>query len=246
MLRLVLSILLINVLALTWAHQLCGQTSREFEKAHQELLNIQSYQFSLPFNHKEETPQSNQHEPPPEKPRSPNSNDPPKPDSHFEPPSLFDTFLLMLKWLIVNLVGLMAFVYVGTFFLKPAQTTQNFEAISELANQRISDEAMKKITERVYALAEQKHYALAIHELLLYTIRDIRFNLDTAISESMTSREIVRRASVPPTAARELSVLVSKVEISFFGGNKTSYDDFKRCLESFQNFFKICYMESTS
>jgi hypothetical protein len=60
-------------------------------------------------------------------------------------------------------------------------------------------------------------FAEAIHELLLQALADIRALHGTALAPSLTSREILREASLADIARTALRLLIGRVERTWFG-----------------------------
>jgi hypothetical protein len=84
------------------------------------------------------------------------------------------------------------------------------------------------------ALAAQGRYGEAIHALLLETLAAL--SRSARLAPSLTSREIVARAPMPPPARDALAGLAMAVELSHFGGAEPGPADFASCLERFRTF----------
>lgn len=83
-------------------------------------------------------------------------------------------------------------------------------------------------------LAREGRFTEALHMLLLDCIAQLRqLRFDSLIAPSMTSRELVRRLSLPEQSAKSLSAIVSAVELSHFGGRQPVERDYARCRESY-------------
>ena len=72
--------------------------------------------------------------------------------------------------------------------------------------------------------------------LLLQALADMRSRLDVAIADSLTSREILRRAAVSPTAKSALQEIVGAVERAYFGDHPAGEHDYVACRDNFSAF----------
>lgn len=82
-------------------------------------------------------------------------------------------------------------------------------------------------------LAEQGQYGEAMHVLLLNSLAEIRLRLGTSFAASLTSREILRRVSLPQTGSRAFGAIVQSVERTYFGGKPASRDEYLGCRQEF-------------
>ncbi len=85
-------------------------------------------------------------------------------------------------------------------------------------------------------LARLGRFVEAMHVLLLQALADMRSRLDVAIADSLTSREILRRASVSPTARSALQEIVGAVERAYFGDHPAGEPDYRACRDNFSAF----------
>jgi hypothetical protein len=79
------------------------------------------------------------------------------------------------------------------------------------------------------ALAEQGRFVEAMHILLLHCLDEMKRRLKVDIADSLTSREIVRRAHLPDQAAVALKGIVIRVESSYFGDHPAGRPDYLSC-----------------
>jgi len=84
------------------------------------------------------------------------------------------------------------------------------------------------------ALAAAGRFDEAIHALLLATLAALA--RATRLAPSLTSREVLGRAALGPGAREALAGLVLAVEVSRFGGEVPSADDYRACLDRFHVF----------
>jgi hypothetical protein len=88
--------------------------------------------------------------------------------------------------------------------------------------------------DEIMALARAGDYEAAIHLLLLQGLRQLDRMIGVNLAPSLTSREILRRQSVPAHASGDLATLVTAVEISRFAGRPAGEAIFQACLESYR------------
>lgn len=85
------------------------------------------------------------------------------------------------------------------------------------------------------ALSREGRFVEAIHLLLLQSLADIRQRLGVQFEDSLTSREILRRARLSPQGRTSLKEMVAAVEWTFFGGYPAELADYTACRRSFTN-----------
>lgn len=83
-------------------------------------------------------------------------------------------------------------------------------------------------------LASRGHYGEAMHVLLLKSLAEIRLRLGTSFAISLTSREILRKVSLPQTGAGALGAIVQSVEQTYFGGRPAGRQDYLGCRQEFE------------
>jgi hypothetical protein len=82
-------------------------------------------------------------------------------------------------------------------------------------------------------LAAAGRFVEAMHVLLLQSLAEIRARLDEQFADSLTSREILRRARLSETGRRSLRDIVDRVEWTYFGEHPAALPDYAACRESF-------------
>jgi hypothetical protein len=82
-------------------------------------------------------------------------------------------------------------------------------------------------------LAAAGRFVEAMHVLLLQGLAAIRAGLDEEFADSLTSREILRRASLPDHGRASLRDIVSRVELTYFGQYPAALADYQACRASF-------------
>ena len=109
-----------------------------------------------------------------------------------------------------------------------AEGTGEAEAGAPLAAQSPSD-----ILLAADELARQGRYVDAMHVLLLKGLADIRQRLGEEFADSLTSREIMRRAQLSAAGASALREIVLGVERSYFGEHPVGPRDYEVCRRRF-------------
>jgi Domain of unknown function (DUF4129) len=85
------------------------------------------------------------------------------------------------------------------------------------------------------ALSREGRFVEAIHLLLLQGLADIRQRLGMQFEDSLTSREILRRARLSSQGRTSLQEMVAAVEWTYFGGYPAELADYTACRRSFAN-----------
>lgn len=85
-------------------------------------------------------------------------------------------------------------------------------------------------------LARLGRFVEAMHVLLLQALADMHRRLDVVIADSLTSREILRRAKVSPLAKSALQEIIGAVERAYFGDYPAGENDYHSCRTSFATF----------
>jgi hypothetical protein len=97
------------------------------------------------------------------------------------------------------------------------------------------------ILEAADELAAAGRFMEAMHMLLLQGLAHMRQRLDEQFSDSLTSREILHRASLPETARASLRDVVTRVELTYFGKHPAALADYIACRESFNALARSLY-----
>jgi hypothetical protein len=82
-------------------------------------------------------------------------------------------------------------------------------------------------------LAAQGRFVEAMHVLLLQGLAAIRAGLDEEFADSLTSREILRRARLSEPGRASLRDIVNRVEWTYFGQYPAALADYEACRASF-------------
>jgi hypothetical protein len=86
---------------------------------------------------------------------------------------------------------------------------------------------------RADELAARGNFVEAMHALLLQSLAYIRERLNEQFADSLTSREILARAPLPPEGRASLRDIVSRVEWTYFGEREATRSDYEACRASF-------------
>jgi hypothetical protein len=78
-------------------------------------------------------------------------------------------------------------------------------------------------------LARLGAYGEALHLLLLYCLNEMRRRFGLGLPASLTSREILGLSALPEIRRTGLSIIVSAVEVSHFGGRPTDETTYRLC-----------------
>lgn len=92
---------------------------------------------------------------------------------------------------------------------------------------------MEKAQVEADDFARSGNFAEAMHTLLLQSIGELRGRLAIPISVSLTSREILHKAPLPPEGRSAFADIIGRVEISYFGTHEPSADEYEACRRSF-------------
>jgi hypothetical protein len=83
-------------------------------------------------------------------------------------------------------------------------------------------------------LAERGRYAEAMHLLLLRALAEVRERLKVTFADSLTSREILRRAPLEPVARNAFAEIIGEVELTHFGDTLADRSDYFTCRGHFE------------
>ncbi len=147
----------------------------------------------------------------------------------------FGTLAELLLWGVAILgAGGLLFLLAREMNARLAQRTQAAVAGSAVPEETIATAGPKRLDD-ADALAQSGAFSDAIHLLLLVLLEELRRGLDLFLAPSLTSREVLRRVSLPDEADQALSRLVRAVELSQFGGHAATATDYDRCRTWFES-----------
>lgn len=82
------------------------------------------------------------------------------------------------------------------------------------------------------ALARDGRFVEAMHELLLAALAEIRARLGERLADSLTSREILRKAPLPESGRQALAEIIGRVERTYFGEHPAQGADYILCRDN--------------
>jgi hypothetical protein len=82
-------------------------------------------------------------------------------------------------------------------------------------------------------LARQGRFMEAMHRLLLQALCELRERVAEPFADSLTSREVLRRAKLPLPGQLALHDIVARVELTYFGSRPGDHSDYAACRASF-------------
>jgi hypothetical protein len=146
-----------------------------------------------------------------------------------EPPKA--TTFQIPDWWVLGLVGLgVLFFLYNLRDIIPAWRRRASEE-GELAGEtgELAAQSPNDILLSADELAREGRYVEAMHILLLKSLGDMRRRLNEQFADSLTSREILRRAALSDAGARALRAIVLSVERSYFGQHPVARADYEAC-----------------
>lgn len=85
------------------------------------------------------------------------------------------------------------------------------------------------------ACAADGRFMEAMHELLLQSLSDIRRHSFSRLDSSLTSREILRHANLPPPGRHALGNIIQGVELTYFGLRPATATEWQACRVAFES-----------
>jgi len=107
---------------------------------------------------------------------------------------------------------------------KPDAVRTGTAIVADLDRARLGD-----VLAEADRLARQGAYGEALHLILLHCVGELRQRLGLGVPISLTSREILRLSLLPEARRAALSIIVSAVEISYFGGRPVDEATYRLC-----------------
>ena len=95
-------------------------------------------------------------------------------------------------------------------------------------------ERMEETGDEADALARRGLLAEAMHMLLLRSLVELRQRLGVTLADSLTSREILHRLTLPEVGRQALADLIRRVEFVHFGRRPAGPDDYGACRASYE------------
>lgn len=155
---------------------------------------------------------------------------------HFELPPAVAKILKVLMWVVFLVGGAVVAFYLANearLFSRWRKGRTDVGAADAAAAADGADGGEGSRLDDYESFARRGRYAEAVHLLLLRSIDSIR-ERGVAVSSALTSREILRHASLEEAEREALSTLVDVTEVTHFGGRDASEDDFVLCRDLFR------------
>ncbi len=150
-----------------------------------------------------------------------------------EPPSFSIPFPRELLWIvIITAIAIMLYAFRDLIpILRSSRDTGWTSEEGGLGGDRAGSSAAA--LGAADQLAAEGRFVEAMHILLLQGLAAIREGLDEQLSDSLTSREILRSTRLSDTGRSSLQDIVSRVELTYFGQRPAARDDYFACRTSF-------------
>jgi hypothetical protein len=95
-------------------------------------------------------------------------------------------------------------------------------------------------------LARLGQFVEAMHVLLLQALADLHRQIGAPMADSLTSREILRRAKLPSPAKAALQEMIGAVERAYFGAHPADQGDYLACRANFVTFVGALHAERSA
>ena len=146
------------------------------------------------------------------------------------PSEIADLVLILLIGMAVLLVVLFLVHARGDLF---SLWRGSRDAIDPGSGAETSPGVPAEVTAAADDLARQGRFVEAMHALLLQGLADIRQRIGDRFADSLTSREILRRARLSDRGRASLRDIIARVEWTYFGENPADAADYAACRSSF-------------
>jgi hypothetical protein len=140
--------------------------------------------------------------------------------------------------MIVYGVLAVAIVMIGMWLFRDLRRGSDGEKLEgeEIPQATVDQDVIERPIGDADELARAGRFADAIHTLLLRTLVELVRATRTRVPASLTSREILGRVPLVPQARDALSLLISAVELTYFGDDVPGQAEYDRCRHEFQKF----------
>ena len=108
------------------------------------------------------------------------------------------------------------------------------EVASEQSQSVEAAERMVQAGDEADELAASGRVAEAMHLLLLRSLVELRRRLGISFADSLTSREILARLTLPEGGREALGDLIRRVEFAHFGAKPSAAEDYAACKASYE------------
>jgi hypothetical protein len=151
-------------------------------------------------------------------------------------PDIIKDILRILFWTLLIVGGLLLLFFLITALpslqerLKRRAIGQDPSSVGPIATDA-DRERLDLALGEADRLARQGAFGEALHLLLLYCLNEMRRRFGLRLPHSLTSREILGLSVLPEIRRTGLSVIVSAVEVSHFGGRPVDEATYLSCRE---------------
>jgi hypothetical protein len=155
----------------------------------------------------------------------------------YEPPHEFAIQLPeVILWAVVAIA-----VAVLLYYLKDLRWRSRLDAEHLAAARSGAEGDTEDHLRHAEHLAQQGLFVQAMHELLLQGLRDIRERAGERVADSLTSREILRKAPLPAQGMTSLRDIIMRVEWTYFGAHPATEVDYQACRKSFDTLYTVLH-----
>lgn len=140
----------------------------------------------------------------------------------------------LLLWLALAVcAGVLLYILRDYIPVLRAGRSSEWQAYSEAGADAALGGSSAQVSATADDLANQGRYVEAMHLLLLRAFAELREKLGLTFADSLTSREILRRANLPETGKASLKDIIMRVELSYFGAYPAAAPDYSACRNSY-------------
>jgi hypothetical protein len=148
----------------------------------------------------------------------------------------FGSFATVLLWVLMAAAAVILAIFIARDFLGFFPEDEEEDGETEGAKKSPDRRVVDRPLDDAQALAASGRYQEAIHTLLLQTLIELSRKLPEPLAPSLTSREVLLALQLGPEEHGALTGLITAVELTHFGAETPSLDDYERCLYHFQSF----------
>lgn len=145
------------------------------------------------------------------------------------PPQLADLFL----WCAV-IAGAVTIAYAMRDSLPAFDRSRRLAVAKDGGPDQRTPDLMVAAQSQADELAALGRYAEAMHVLLLRALAEMRERLQVSFADSLTSREILRRAPLQSVAREAFGSIIGGVELTHFGDAIADPEDYLACRGQFE------------
>jgi hypothetical protein len=141
-----------------------------------------------------------------------------------------------LLWAVVIVTGGLLVIWLASELLRYGGSDAQLAAEPAAETGGVDLAVIQRPLGDAEALAARGDYGEAIHALLLRTLQELVRSSAVRVPPALTSREILGRVPLADDPREALAGLITAVEVTHFGGDAATQDDYVRCRTQFQRF----------